>query len=117
MKNLSQEVRNGLKEYGADTDEALARCMNNADFYIMLVGKSLDDANFEKLKAEIAAKNFEEAFSAAHALKGVVTNLSLTPLAEPIIEMTEALRGGEDRDYSGLLNTMDEQLAKLKALA
>ena len=106
-----------LKEYGADTDEALARCMNNADFYVMLVGKSLDDANYAKLREEIAAKNFEGAFSAAHALKGVVTNLSLTPLADPIIEITESLRAGEDRDYSGLLDTMDEQLARLKALA
>ncbi len=106
-----------LKEYGADTDEALARCMNNEDFYLMLVRKSLDDTNYEKLKEMIAAKNFEEAFSAAHALKGVVTNLSLTPLAEPVIEITEGLRAGEDKDYSGLIARMDEQLAKLKALA
>ncbi len=106
-----------LKEYGADTDDALERCMNNADFYIMLVGKSLDDANFEKLKEKINEKNYEEAFSAAHALKGVVTNLSLTPLARPVIEITEALRAGEDRDYSALVTEMDEQLARLKALA
>ena len=106
-----------LKEYGADTDEALARCMNNEDFYLMLVGKSLDDANYEKLKEMIAAKNYEEAFSVAHALKGVVMNLSLTPLAEPVIEITEGLRAGEDKDYSGLIAKMDEQLAKLKALA
>ena len=106
-----------LKEYGADTEEALARCMNNADFYVMLVGKSLDDANFGKLREAIDAKDYEGAFSAAHALKGVVTNLSLTPLAKPVIEITESLRAGEDRDYSGLLDTMDEQLARLKALA
>lgn len=107
-----------LKEYGADTDEALARCMNNADFYIMLVTKSLDDANFEKLKEEISAGNYEEAFSVAHALKGVVTNLSLTPLSKPIIEITESLRAKDTgKDYAPLLKTMDEQLAKLRALA
>ncbi|MBQ4482245.1 MAG: Hpt domain-containing protein [Lachnospiraceae bacterium] len=106
-----------LKEYGADTEDALARCMNNADFYLMLVGKSLDDANYEKLKEMIAAKNFDEAFSAAHALKGVVTNLSLTPLATPIIEITEGLRAGKDMDYEPLLQTMDKELARLKALA
>ena len=105
-----------LKEYGADTEDALARCMNNADFYLKLVGKSLDDKNYEKLKDMIREKNLEEAFSAAHALKGLVTNLALTPLAEPIIEITESLRAGEDRDYSTLLAAMDEQLAKLKAL-
>ena len=105
-----------LKEYGADTEEALARCMNNADFYLKLVGKSLDDKNYDRLKEKIREKNFEEAFAAAHALKGLVTNLSLTPLAEPIIEITESLRAREDRDYSTLLSAMDEQLAKLKAL-
>lgn len=105
-----------LKGYGADIDDALARCMNNEEFYLMLVGRSLDDANFEKLKEMIQKKNYEEAFSAAHALKGLVTNLSLTPLAKPVIEITESLRAGDDRDYSGLIAEMDEQLAKLKAL-
>ncbi len=106
-----------LKEYGADTDDALARCMNNSDFYIMLVEKSLNDGNYEKLKENLEVKDFEAAFSAAHALKGIVTNLSLTPLSEPIIEITESLRAGEDRDYSALISRMDEALFRLKALA
>lgn len=106
-----------LKAYGADTDDALARCMNNEDFYLMLVNKSLDDGNYEKLKEKLAEKKYEEAFSVAHALKGVVANLSLTPLVEPISEITEGLRAGESRDYSKPLAIMDEQLAKLKALA
>ena len=106
-----------LKEYGADTEDALARCMNNADFYLRLVGKSLDDDNYEKLKTMIAEKNFEEAFSVAHALKGVVTNLSLTPLAAPIIEITEGLRAGKNMDYAPLLQTMDKELERLRALA
>lgn len=106
-----------LREYGADTDDAIARCMNNTDFYLRLVGKALNDDNYEKLKEAIKAKDYEAAFSIAHALKGVVTNLSLTPLAEPVIEITEHLRAGEDRDYSGLLEKMDNELARLKALA
>lgn len=106
-----------LKAYGADTDEALARCMDNEDFYLMLVGKSLDDGNYEKLKEKLAEKKYEEAFSVAHALKGVVSNLSLTPLVEPISVITEGLRAGDYRDYSEPLARMDEQLAKLRALA
>ena len=105
-----------LKGYGADTDEALARCMNNEEFYLKLVGKSLDDGNYEKLKEMIKEKKLEEAFAAAHALKGLVTNLALTPLAEPIIEITEGLRAREDRDYSEPLARMDDQLARLKML-
>lgn len=106
-----------LKEYGADTEEAVDRCMGNADFYLSLVGKSLEDQNFETLKEMIGIKDYDGAFSAAHALKGVTTNLSLTPLAKPIIEITEGLRKGEERDYSEPLAEMDKQLEKLKALA
>ena len=47
----------------------------------------------------------------------VVANLSLTPLVEPISEITEGLRAGEYSDYSEPLARMDEQLARLKALA
>ena len=106
-----------LKEYGADTEDALARCMDNADFYLKLVGKALDDPNYGKLRERIEAKDYEGAFSVAHALKGVVTNLSLTPLAKPVIEITDSLRAGKERDYSALLDAMDGQLEKLKALA
>lgn len=106
-----------LKEYGADTEEAVARCMGNADFYLSLVGKALEDQNFGKLKEMIGKKDYDGAFSAAHALKGVTTNLSLTPLAKPIIEITNGLRKGEDRDYSEPLAEMERQLERLKGLA
>lgn len=107
----------GLKEYGADTADALERCMDNESFYLTLAGKAIEDEGYEKLKSAIRAKDYEEAFSAAHALKGIVTNLSLTPLARPIVEITEALRAGEtDRDYEDLLAVMDGELAKLRAM-
>jgi hypothetical protein len=44
------------------------------------------------------------------------TNLSLRPLADPIIEMTELLRSRTDTDYSALLATVKEQYNKLKEL-
>ena len=32
-----------LKEFGADVNEGLNRCMNNESFYLMLIGKALAD--------------------------------------------------------------------------
>ncbi|MCR5774658.1 MAG: Hpt domain-containing protein [Lachnospiraceae bacterium] len=106
-----------LREYGANTEEALVRCMGNAELYTMLVGESLKDVNYEKLKTAIENKDYDEAFSAAHALKGVLTNLSLTPLAEPVTEIVDSVRAHDDRDYSGLITKIDEELSRLKALA
>ena len=82
-----------LKEYGANTAEGLSRCLNNEAFYLKLVNMGLRDENFERLKAALEAHDNAKAFEAAHALKGSLGNLSLTPLYEPISALTERLRG------------------------
>ena len=104
-----------LRAFGADVDDGLARCMNNEDFYLRLVGMVQNDAGFDKLAAALAENNLKAAFEAAHALKGVLGNLSLTPLFQPVQEITELLRAETQMDYSDLLATIlakrDEFLA------
>lgn len=105
-----------LKELGCDTDDALARCLNNEAFYIRLVGMSLEDEKFALLRKAVEEKKLKEGFEYAHALKGMLSNVGLTNLLDPVIEITEGLRHEEDRDYSELLDRMDAEYAKLKAL-
>lgn len=82
-----------LKQYGANTAEGLARCLNNETFYLRMVGMALADKNFDKLKEAMDAGDARAVFSAAHALKGSIGNVSLTPIYEPVCELTELLRG------------------------
>ena len=105
-----------LREYGANVDEGLARCLNREDFYIMLVNKAIDDTKLSELESRINEKDLNSAFETAHALKGMYANLSLTPLAEPVIEMTELLRERVDTDYTELLEKAKTQFEKLRAL-
>ncbi len=105
-----------LKEYGADTDEGIARCMGMADFYLKLVAKVTEDTKLALLEQQLASKDLAGAFESAHALKGLCANLSLTPLTKPVSEMTELLRNKTDTDYSALLNEARVQFAKLRSL-
>ena len=82
-----------LNLYGANTAEGLARCLNNESFYLKMVGMALADKNFDKLKEAMDAGDARAAFSAAHALKGSIGNMALTPIYEPICALTELLRG------------------------
>ena len=102
-----------LRKFGADVDEGLARCMNNEDFYLKLVNKAADDTKLSLLAAQIADKDYVAAFETAHALKGMYSNLALTPLTEPVEKMTELLRSGTDTDYSVLLAQAEERFKKL----
>ena len=49
-------------------------------------------------------------------LRGVTGNLSLTPLYEPLVSITELLRGRENIDYSELLDEILTQREKLEKL-
>ena len=102
-----------LRAWGADVDEAMARCLNNEAFYLRLVDKGLQDPNFDRLKEAIAAGDLDRAFEAAHALKGVLANLALTPVLDPVREITELLRARTQKDYAPLLAEIDEQKARL----
>ena len=92
-----------LRQYGANVDEGLGRCLNNETFYLMLVNKSIQDNNFEKLKASCESGDLDQAFEAAHALKGMLANLALTPILQPVEEITEYLRARTVMDYEPLV--------------
>jgi len=106
-----------LRAFGANTEEGLGRCLNNEAFYLRLVGKGLADANFDRLKDAIASGDVTAAFEAAHALKGTTGNLALTPIFNPVSELTEKLRGQmEMSDVAALSDEIFAQLEKARNL-
>ncbi|MCR5650386.1 MAG: Hpt domain-containing protein [Lachnospiraceae bacterium] len=105
-----------LKEYGADTETGLKRCMGNEALYLRLVGSVKDEPGFDALKDAIEKKDLDKAFDAAHALKGVLGNLSLTPLYDAVSGITEMLRARTDTDYSELLAKLQEARDELAGL-
>ena len=105
-----------LRSYGANVEEGLTRCVNNEAFYLKLVGKTMDDPSFERLTKAIENKDLDDAFEAAHALKGALGNLALTPLCEPVNEMVELLRAKEDADYDLYIEEITNKKKALEEL-
>ena len=73
-----------LQQTGADTESGMARCLNNEEFYLKMVRMAIQDGNFAALDAAVAAGDLEAAFERAHALKGILGNVSLTGLLAPV---------------------------------
>ena len=105
-----------LREYGANVDEGLERCMGMEDFYLEMIELGISDERFEQLGKDLEANNLNDAFETVHALKGVIGNLALTPLYETICEVTEHLRSREEIDYKPLYDKLIEQRNQLKEL-
>ena len=108
-----------LRAWGADTEDGLKRCMNNEAFYLRLAEKAAQDPAYDKLKEAVEAHDLAAAFEAAHALKGSVGNLSLTPIYEPVSELTERLRGKSEigDDEAALLDKVMSALDAVRKLA
>jgi hypothetical protein len=105
-----------LRRFGANTEEGLGRCLNNEAFYLRLVDMALDDAGYDALASAIANGEREAAFNAAHALKGSLGNLALTPIYAPVAGVTELLRGGKAAGCADLLGQIRSPRAALLAL-
>lgn len=98
-----------LKACGADVEDGLQRCMGMEDFYLEMVELGLSDERFEALGRSLREKNLDEAFEMAHALKGVIGNLALTPLYDTLCDVTDHLRKKEDMDYAPAYDKLMEQ--------
>ena len=95
-----------LKELGCDTDMGLERCLGDEDFYLEFIPDALKKERYERLEALINSHDFDAAFEAAHGLKGILANLALEPLLEPVVTITELLRARTDTDYSDILKEL-----------
>ena len=105
-----------LNDFGVNTKEGLTRCMNNEKFYFRMLKMGLSSDQFEKLGNALESGNTSDAFEAAHALKGVLGNLALTPIYTPLAEMTELLRAKKSEDYVTMYQPILELRNKLLAL-
>jgi HPt (histidine-containing phosphotransfer) domain-containing protein len=97
---------------GADYNEVQSRLRTDERIQKFLL-KLPADPSYQSLCTAMADKQVEEAFRAAHTLKGVSQNLSLTPLYHSAAALCDALRGKQDYDpsYEPLLEAVKTDYA------
>lgn len=86
-------IQECYKKMGADYEDVLKRLYSEG-MIRKFARMFLDDDSYPKLERSLKEENVEEAFRAAHTLKGVCQNLGFTNLYQPTYELTEVLRAG-----------------------
>lgn len=102
---------------GGDYDGVLARlCSENLVRKFVL--KFPSDDSYNLLIKSIEDGNAQEAFRAAHTLKGVCGNLGFVALGDSSSALCESLRGGKLDGVSGLLPAVRADYERtIKAIA
>ena len=77
--------------FGGNYDEVVSR-LRTDDRIKRFLQMTLNDGSYQLLIDSIAANNADEAFRAAHTLKGVCGNLSITRFGESSSALCEYLR-------------------------
>lgn len=88
-----------------DVPSAKSRFMNNEALYKRFLFQLPEKGMIQDLDEKMGAGNIKDAFAAAHTIKGVVANLSLTAVEKSISLVVEPLRAGnmpDDADYQKL---------------
>lgn len=90
---------------GGDYEDVLSR-MRSDRLVQKFMLKFLDDPSYNALCAAMTAKDREEAFRAAHTIKGVCQNLSFTTLYRSSSALCDALRTEWSADAEALAETV-----------
>jgi HPt (histidine-containing phosphotransfer) domain-containing protein len=81
-------------------EEGKKRVMNNVKLYIRLLTKFKADTNPDELNAAVGAQDWEKAQAAAHTIKGIAANLSLTELYKQSLDVETQIKGKALKDES-----------------
>lgn len=107
------ELRKIYEVAGGDSEKVLARFGGNEEMLKHFLCLFARDDSFAKLQDTLAAGETEDAFRAAHTLKGICANLGFDRLYEKASEMTELLRHGELDNAKPLLSGLAEIYGKV----
>ncbi|MCM1440808.1 MAG: Hpt domain-containing protein [Roseburia sp.] len=86
---------------GGSYDEVLGRLCSER-LVQRFVLKFLSDGSYDLLCRSMEEGNMEEAFRAAHTIKGVCSNLAFNTLLDSSSRLTEVLRAGGGPEADGL---------------
>ena len=105
------EVKECYEAFGGEYSDAIERLQSYALVKRFTV-KFISDPSFEALESAVSRKDYEEAFRAAHTLKGVSQNLGFKELGDASGLITEALR---DRTKAVDEEQCDRLMGQVKA--
>lgn len=87
-------IRECYQSFGGDYEDVRKR-LPKEELILRFVMKFLEDDSFARLRDALEARDYGEAFQAAHSLKGVSRNLSFRRLSASSDALTELLRHRE----------------------
>ncbi len=94
--NANQRYALALRE--TDVQGAVRRLSGDEQLYESCLELFLEDPTMDQLNTAILNKSWDDAFTAAHALKGLAGNMGFLPLMHATGQLVILIRGGRTKE-------------------
>ena len=101
-------IKECYEQLGQNYEEVLDR-LGSEVILKKFVIKFLDDPSFQMLEDGLKEKNADQAFRAAHTIKGICLNLGFDNLYPSSKDLTELLRAGSMDGYEDLFVEVEKE--------
>ncbi len=95
---MDENQERALVLRNTDIEGAMRRFENNESFYISCLQLFLEDETIRELNKTVKEKRWDDAFTAAHALKGLAGNMGFVPLMHAVGQLVVLIRSGRLRE-------------------
>lgn len=95
---MNKQQKQALLLRETDLDGAMRRFCGNEELYISCLKNFLKDQTVAQLAEAINLKRWDDAFTAAHALKGLAGNMGFIPLMHATGMLVVLIRGGREKE-------------------
>lgn len=103
--NIKQ--RHALELRETDIEGAIRRFNDDEQLYISCLLMFLEDPTVTQLNKAIEERAWDDAFTAAHAMKGLAGNMGFVPLMHTISRLVVMIRGGRTNELAECMATVN----------
>ncbi|MGF6375437.1 HPt (histidine-containing phosphotransfer) domain-containing protein [Clostridiales Family XIII bacterium PM5-7] len=110
------EMLANLEKAGNDVVVAKERLMNNEELYVKCLKLFMVDENHANLKTAMAEANYQNAFSASHALKGTSGNLGLSDYYHYVSLLSDGLKNNDTSNAETYYEEIERAYKELETI-
>ncbi len=115
---MDKSLKERLEHCEIDVEQAVHRFADNEELYLSCLEMFADDPTMIELKQAIDECRWDEAFTAAHAMKGVTGNMGCASLFHTTAEMVIRIRNGQlvgiNQVYEEMKHNYDEIVVAIR---
>lgn len=113
---MTDQIKEKLNQAAIDAETAIERFMGNEGLYLKYLCRFSEDDTYQELQKALDSSDCQNAFVAAHTLKGVCGNLGMERMTAVLTKQVEYLRKDDMQNAEELMKELQEAYVQVRTV-